>query len=251
MAKRVPGWRAAAGLAWPGPRDPRFFGDLDVDASGLLGYIEQVRQRSGVRLTVIQLVGRAVAHGLVMVPALQRRPARGRQDHRAGVDVTILAAPADGSGLVWTKIRDADRKSAIELGQELARRRAGPPGAEVLERDRGERLLARLGMPRQPFGAAVIAPVDGWGMSRVYAPPARSALAPVLVFVGAVQPRPAAVAGEVVVRPVLTLTATFSQPHLDGAHAAGFTKAVREYCEQPAAFEPPAARAGQSVPAPR
>ena len=43
--------------------DPQFYGDLELDASALLDYLEAVRQRSGVHVTVTHLVGRAVAHG--------------------------------------------------------------------------------------------------------------------------------------------------------------------------------------------
>ncbi len=54
-----------------------------------------------------------------------------------------------------------------------------------------------------------------------------------------VTPRPVAVAGQVVIRPMLTLTATFDHRHADGFQAAEFAQAVQEYCADPAAFEPP------------
>src|ERR1022692_3406703 len=50
---------------------------------------------------------------------------------------------------------------------------------------------------------------------------------PLLVLVGAVRRQPVAVADEVVVRPVLTLTATFDHRYADGFHAARFAGAVR------------------------
>ena len=59
---------------------------------------------------------------------------------------------------------------------------------------------------------------------------------------------PVAVAGQVVVRPMLTLTATFDHRYADGFHAAQFARAVREYCENPAAFDPPAGSGQVSSP---
>jgi hypothetical protein len=50
--------------------DPQFYGDLELDASALLQYLEAVRASSGVHVTVTHLVGRAVAHGLTVVPEL-------------------------------------------------------------------------------------------------------------------------------------------------------------------------------------
>jgi hypothetical protein len=85
--------------------------------------------------------------------------------------------------------------------------------------------LTRLGMPRQAFGGAMITSVGGWGITRAYSPLAHYYRVPLLVLVGAVRPQPAAVADEVVVRPVLTLTATFGHRYADGFHAARFAGA--------------------------
>jgi pyruvate dehydrogenase E2 component (dihydrolipoamide acetyltransferase) len=40
---------------------------------------------------------------------------------------------------------------------------------------------------------------------------------------------------------MLSLTATFDHRYVDGFHASEFGRAVREYCEHPAGFEPPLA----------
>jgi pyruvate dehydrogenase E2 component (dihydrolipoamide acetyltransferase) len=270
VAKRVQGWRKLAGSTWGRPLDPQFFGDLEVDAGAMLAYIEEVRRRAGVHVTVTHLVGKAVAHGLAAVPELRVRLARGREYPRESVDVFFIVATEGGQELTGIKVRDADRKSAIELGQEIIRRCAALAGGDDPELGRGKALLERLppapmrwalragawltsdlnldltriGMPRQAFGGAMITSVGGWGINRAYSPLAPYYRVPVLVLVGAVHPRPAAVAGEVVVRPTLTLTATFDHRYADGFHAAAFARAVREYCEHPAAFEPPAAQAG-------
>lgn len=249
--------------------DPQFFGDLEVDAGAMLGYISEVRRRTGVHLTVTHLVGRAVARGLAAVPELRVRLVRGREHPRESVDVFFIVATQEGRELTGVKICDADRKPATELAEELARRCAAVSGQAGPELGRGKELMDRLprpalrwalragawltsdlnldlsalGMPRQAFGSAMITSVGGWGIGHAYSPLAHYYRVPVLVLVGAVEPRPAAVAGEVVVRPRLTLTATFDHRYADGYHAAALARAVREYCEDPAAFEPPYAAA--------
>lgn len=259
------GWRKLAGSTWGPPMDPQFYGDLDLDASALLHYIEEVRRGTGVHLTVTHLVGRAVAHGLTVVPELRIRLARGREHERESVDVFFIVAAEGGRELTGVKVCDADRKSAAEIGQELARRCAAIEGGTDPELGRAKVLLTRLppgslrvvlraaawltsdlnldltrlGMPRQAFGGAMITSVGGWGITRAYSPLAAYYRVPLLVLVGAVRPQPAAVGDQVVVRPMLTLTATFDHRYADGFHAARFAGAVREYCENPAAFEPP------------
>jgi pyruvate dehydrogenase E2 component (dihydrolipoamide acetyltransferase) len=97
--------------------------------------------------------------------------------------------------------------------------------------------LPALGLRRQSFGSAMITSVGMWGINRAYSPLASYYRVPVLVLVGAVVDRPVAVAGQVVVRPVLTLTATFDHRYADGFQAARFAQAVQEYLEKPERFE--------------
>ena len=265
MAKRVRGWRKLAGAAWGRPLDPQFFGDLNLDAGAMLAFIDEARRRTGERITVTHLVGRAVARGLAAVPELRVRLARGREHPRESVDIFFVVSTGEGSELTGVKVCDADRKSAVELAREVTARCAAITAGADPELGRGKALLAwlppcllrwalrvgawltsdlnldlsLLGMPRQAFGSAMITSVGGWGVSHAYSPLAHYYRVPVLVLVGAIRPVPVAVAGEVVVRPMLTLTATFDHRYVDGFHAAQFARAVRQYCEHPQQFEPP------------
>ncbi len=276
MSRRVHGWRKLAGSTWGRPMDPQFYGDLELDAGALVRYLEDARDRTGVHVTITHLVGRAVAHGLTVVPDLRIRLARGREHERESVDVFFIVAAEAGQELTGVKIRDADLKSAVDIASELTSRCAAIEAGSDPELGRAKDLLARLppgplrvvlrtaawltsdlnldltrlGMPRQAFGGAMITSVGGWGVTRAYSPLAHYYRVPLLVLVGAVRPQPVAVAGEVVVRPVLTLTATFDHRYADGFHAARFAGAVRDYCADPGAFEPPApSGAGRTRPA--
>jgi pyruvate dehydrogenase E2 component (dihydrolipoamide acetyltransferase) len=267
-ASRVTGWRKLAWSAWGAPSDPQFFGDLDIDAGALQEYVRQVRDESGVHVTVTHLVGRAVAHGLTAVPELGVRLARGREYPRETTDIFFIVA-AEAGELTGCKIVRADEKSVVDVARELesattaigagsddsfgrAKRMLAllPPGAlrwglrisAWLTSDRNLDLPA-LGMPRQAFGGAMITSVGMWGIAHAYSPLAAYYRVPVLVLVGAVTQRPVARAGQVVVRPMLTLTATFDHRYVDGSHAARFARAVLEYCAHPARFEPDVAPA--------
>jgi 2-oxoacid dehydrogenases acyltransferase (catalytic domain) len=264
VARRVRGWRKLAGSAWGPPMDPQFYGDLELDAGALLSYIEEARRVAGVHLTMTHLVGRAVARGLAAVPELQVRLARGREYDRDGVDVFFIVAAGGGQELTGVKVRHADAKSAIEIAQEMNRRCAAIETGHDPELGRGKAVLtrlpprslrvalhlgawltsdlnldlSRLGMPRQAFGGAMITSVGMWGVSRAYSPLAHYYRVPLLVLVGAVRKMPVVVEDQIVVRPMLTVTATFDHRYVDGFHAAQFAQAVRGYCQAPASFEP-------------
>lgn len=264
MARRVSGWRKLAGSAWGRPMDPQFFGDLEVDAGPLLDFIDEVRRNRGVHITMTHLVGKAVAHGLSEVPELRVRLAHGREYSRASVDVFFIVTTGSGQELTGVKVHSAAEKSAIEIAAEVNSRLEAIAAGSDRELGRGKALLtklprsalrvalhlgawltsdlnldlSRLGMPREAFGGAMITSVGMWGVGHAYSPLAHYYRVPVLVLVGAVRDCPAAVHGEVVVRPMLTITATFDHRFVDGFHAAQFANAVRSYCDKPARFEP-------------
>ncbi|HTT52323.1 MAG TPA: 2-oxo acid dehydrogenase subunit E2 [Streptosporangiaceae bacterium] len=264
MARRVRGWRKLAGAAWGPPMDPQFYGDLDVDAAALLSYIDHIRAATGVHVTMTHLVGRAVAHGLAEVPELRVRIARGREHERDSVDVFFIVTAGGGQELTGVKVTGADRKPAVDLAREVSERCTAIGAGHDPDLGRGKALLSRLpprllrtalragawltsdldwdlsrfGMPRQAFGGAMITSVGMWGISHAYSPLAHYYRVPVLVLVGAVRPVPVVAGGQVVARPMLTLTATFDHRYVDGFHAARFAAAVRDYCAAPARFEP-------------
>lgn len=265
MAPRLHGWRKLAGSTWRAPSDPQFYGDLELDAAGLLDFAETARRHTGAHVTMTHLAGRAVAHGLATVPEMRVRPACGRERVRESIDVFFVVATGGGQELTGVKLQRVDDLSAVEVAQALERRRASIDGGDDPELGRGKAMmgvlppvllrralglaawltsdlnldLTRFGMPRQTFGGAMITSVGMWGIGRAYSPLAPYYRVPVLVLVGAVQSRPVAISGEVVVRPMLTLTATFDHRYVDGYHAARFAQAIQEYCAHPAAFEPP------------
>jgi pyruvate dehydrogenase E2 component (dihydrolipoamide acetyltransferase) len=91
------------------PTDPQIYGDLEIDAGALLDFIEDARARSGVRLTVTHVVGKAVAHALGEHPELNTYLSRGRFVEHESVDVFFVVAVEDGRDLSGVKVRGADR----------------------------------------------------------------------------------------------------------------------------------------------
>ncbi|HET7759255.1 MAG TPA: dihydrolipoamide acetyltransferase family protein [Gaiellaceae bacterium] len=132
----------------------------------------------------------------------------------ANVGIAV-AAP---QGLVVPVIRSAER---LRLAEIAAAR------AEVVGRARENKLqrgdledgtftISNLGMYRVERFTAVLNPPQA-----------------AIVAVGATEERAIALDGEVVVRPMLTLTATFDHRAVDGAPAADFLQTVKELLEEP------------------
>jgi pyruvate dehydrogenase E2 component (dihydrolipoamide acetyltransferase) len=252
-----------ASASWRAPNDPQFFGQLDLDAEALLEYARTIRDESGVHVTMTHLISRAVAHGLSATPSLNQRRVRSREYDRESVDVFVIASAGGGTELSGVKVVDADKKSAVELAREVERRVDAIRTGTDPEFGRTKRMLEvlpipllrigirlsawltsdlnldlpALGLPRQAFGGAMVTSVGMWGVSNAYSPLASFYKVPVLVLIGAVEQRPAVVSGELAIRPMLTLTASFDHRAVDGFQAAQFADAIRDYATDPAAFE--------------
>jgi pyruvate/2-oxoglutarate dehydrogenase complex dihydrolipoamide acyltransferase (E2) component len=260
--RRLHGWRKLAGSFWGPPSDPQFYGELEIDAGSLLDHLRHVKETTGAHVTVTHAVGAAVAYALNEVPDLQVRLARGREYPRETTDIFFIIA-ADGGELTGCKVERADEKSLVEIAEELGSAQSNIASGDDETFGKAKRMLdvlpprllrlsiklsawltsdlnldlPALGVRKQAFGGAMITSVGMWGISRAFSPLAAYYRVPVLVLVGAVTQRPVAVAGQVVARPMLTLTATFDHRYADGFQAAKFAQAVHEYCAHPAKFE--------------
>lgn len=261
---RPTGWRKIASATWGHPRDPQIYGDLDVDAQGLLDFIAAARELTGVRVTVTHLAGKALAHALAENRDLNVRLRGSRYIEREQVDIFFIVSTDEGNDLSGVKVENADRKPVVEIARELSERaariRAGddelgkakarfgalPNWALKVAMAVGARLavdlnldLPQLGLPRQPFGCAMVSSVGMFGIQHAYAPLSPYYRVPLLVLVGEISQRPVVVDDQVVARPMLALSATIDHRYLDGFHAARLARSTRAYLEDPKRFEPP------------
>lgn len=262
--KRIQGWRKIAAATWGHPNDPQIYGDLDIDATAALSFIEQAREAAGVRLSMTHLSGKAVAHALGEHPDLNVRLYRGHFYQRPTVDVFFIVSADAGAELSGIKVVAADTKPVVDIAREMVDRatriRSGDDSdygktkkvigssprrllglsmraAAWLTADR-DMDLKKYGLPRQAFGSVMISSVGMFGIQHAYAPLSPYYRIPFLVLVGEVAPKPVVVDNEIVIRPMLTLAATMDHRYLDGFHAARLARSVRDYLEDPKRFEP-------------
>jgi pyruvate dehydrogenase E2 component (dihydrolipoamide acetyltransferase) len=268
MSKRtkIKGWRKIAAAAWGPPNDPQIYGDLDVDATEILAFMERAKTEAGVSLTVTTMVGRALAKALGDHPDLNVRMYRGHFVQRETVDIFFIVSAGQGSELSGVKVERANEKSAVEIARELRDRATRIKTGEDQELGRTKKMigstprrllrtsikvsswltadrdldLKKYGLPRQAFGSAMVTSVGMFGIQHAYAPLAAYYRVPFLVLVGEVAPRPAVVAGKVEPRPMFTLSATMDHRYIDGFHAARLANSIKGYLKDPSEFEPTA-----------
>jgi pyruvate/2-oxoglutarate dehydrogenase complex dihydrolipoamide acyltransferase (E2) component len=260
---KIQGWRKIAAATWGPPNDPQIYGDLEMDAGPALAFIEDAR-KTGARLSMTHMVGKSLAHALGENPDLNVRLYRGHFIQRDTVDVFFIVSAEKGAELSGVKVVDADKKPVVEIAEELAKRatriRTGTDAefgktksmlaktprrllgvsmrfAAWLTADRDVDLPKR-GLPRQAFGSVMVSSVGMFGIQHAYAPLSPYYRIPLLVLVGEVADKPAAVDGKVEIRPLVTLAATMDHRYLDGFHAARLAKSVAEYMGDPKRFEP-------------
>lgn len=253
--------RKLAIATWSPPAEGNIYGKLSLDVSQALQYVEHLRKKDGEKVSIAHVVGKAVAKAMEAAPGLNGRIVFGKFVPHESVDVTFLVALENGKDLAKTKIPNTNERSisdiARELGKGASKLRDGKD--EGFEKSKGllkalptwllkpilwttGYITSALGMPAMgleafPFGSAVITNVGSFGLEEAYAPPTPFARVPVLILVGAVKDQPTVVDGQVVVRPMLTITATIDHRFIDGAEIAVLAKIVRKGVEEPWTLE--------------
>jgi len=197
---------------------PAFQLTVSVDMTHANTLVERSRELNpAVRVTITDLLARVCARALMRHPDVNVQYAGESLLRFPSANVGIaVAAP---QGLVVPVIHSVERLSL----EEVATRRG-----ELVERARD----GALQIPDIEGGTFTISNLGMFGVeqfSAVLNPPQAAILA-----VGATVDRPIVVGGDVVVRPMMTVTLTVDHRAVDGAPAADFLRTVKTFLEDPA-----------------
>ncbi|MBI3249866.1 MAG: 2-oxo acid dehydrogenase subunit E2 [Deltaproteobacteria bacterium] len=186
---------------------------IDIDAAALLSARVTLRQELPA-LTVNDLLLHAAAHVLAGLPDLNGTVEDDMLTLYDGVDIGF--AVDTPRGLVVPVIRRAETLSVAQVAAESQRLIEAARAGRLRPEDIGGASLtiSNLGM----FGISFGTPVINLGES-------------ILVFVGAVEERPVVRDGQVVVRPMLTLSIAYDHRLADGVAASQFTRGVKKVLE--------------------
>ncbi len=260
-------WRELAAASWKAPNDPTVYGTIDVDFTNGLSFLDKLASRSPTKITVTHVVAKAVALMLQKFPEANTIIRRGRFYQRKSVDLFLQVSieASNGSGtpdLSGAKIEACETKSVVQIAEELKslcgkiRSRQDPQFRSTMALlkwmprpllSSALRIMsylthdvgigsARLGIPKDPFGCAMVTNVGSLGSPAAFVPFLPLARTPLLICAGDIRQSPWVVDGAVVVRPILNLVATFDHRYMDGVTAARMRKYLVEILEDPGEF---------------
>ncbi len=257
---KISSWRKVAIGTWKSAGDPSVYGILDLDARPALAYIEKLRQKSGVRITLSHFAGKAVAETLRRHPQINCILRFGKLYPRKDVSVFFqVATDAEGEDLSGMTVREADRKSMVEIAREMEER------VRVIKERRDQsftrmkgtfgmlpgifsRLILGvsgflmytlnlwsplLGTPRDPFGSAMITNIGSLGMDTAFAPLVPYSRVPLLIALGVAQDAPWVNQGKLEVAKVIRFCVTVDHRLIDGVHGMHMSRTVKAIFADP------------------
>lgn len=258
----ISSFRQMATVTWDHPFDPSIYGYLDFDAGPLEARLNELKAQ-GARVTVTHLVARALALTLQRHPDLNVMLRRRRLYPRQRVDIFLQVAMPDPTGLGKTdlsgvKIIDCDKKGLADIGKECEERIALVRKREDPELQKSKNTIAKIprfmlkgivrmfawmqrepnwrmkwaGMPKDPFGSAMITSLGMLGIETAFAPLFPLGGPPIIILVGAIKLQPICLDdGTIVARRTLRLCGSFDHRVVDGFHLAQMSAELKKLLE--------------------
>lgn len=257
-------WRRMSFANWKNPTDPQVYGRLEIDLKKALEYLGDESNRRGMRITPTHLAVRALSLALAEYPEANTIIRWRRVYLRKNVDIFCqVAIPGDKPDLSGTVIRGADKLGIAGIAEALSRQAEAVKTGGDTEVAKARRNLDMLpgilyrpvlslisllqytlnidvrviGLPRDPFGGAMVTSVGSLGIPEGWAPLVPMSKTPIVICVGEINDKPVAVNGAVEIHPVCVFNAVFDHRIMDGFLGGKLTTFIRSYLEDPAAFE--------------
>jgi pyruvate dehydrogenase E2 component (dihydrolipoamide acetyltransferase) len=250
--------RKIAIATWLAPRESRIQTKIQVELSAILDYLAQTKNQA---ITLTHIVGCALARAIAANPEVNVRVVFGRVKPMPRIDLSFAVDIEGGSDLAQCKIKDADKKTLMQISEELI------AGAEKLRARSDENYQKSIGwaksiptplmrpvmkflslwtgglgkrafgQPGHPLGSAFISNVGRFEMQEAYLAPLPFARTPIYLAIGEIHEAPVAVDGKVEVRKVVMITAVADHRLIDGAHAGKLISSFKSFLLNPLLLE--------------
>jgi pyruvate dehydrogenase E2 component (dihydrolipoamide acetyltransferase) len=253
-------WRNAAIGTWHTSGDPSVYGAIEVDVIPALAYLEKLNQNSNVKITFTHFVGKALAQTIEKHPEINCILRFGKLYPRKTIDIFFLVATdSEGKDLSGTTVREANKKSLLQVAQELHQnvhkiRKQGDPHFQRLKGfiglipglfiGLGVKALGFIlytlnlwsplfGTPKDPFGSIMLTSIGSIGMDMAFAPLVPWSKVPAILSVGMIRETPIVREGKVEAGKTALLCGTIDHRVIDGVHASLMIKSLRKIFAQP------------------
>ncbi|HVY29218.1 MAG TPA: 2-oxoglutarate dehydrogenase complex dihydrolipoyllysine-residue succinyltransferase [Polyangiaceae bacterium] len=195
------------------------FNEIDMSAAMALRkeYQESFQEKYGIKLGFMSFFVKAAIDALKLVPAVNGEIRGNDIVYKNFFDIGV--AVGGGKGLAVPVIRSADRLSFAEVEQTIADfgKRAKDNKLELSELMGGTFTISNGGI----YGSLLSTPIVN--------PPQSGILG-----LHAIQDRPVALNGQVVIRPMMYIALTYDHRLIDGREAVTFLKRIKHCVEAPA-----------------
>jgi len=181
--------------------------------------LPEIKEKAKVSLSYTDMLVKAVAIAIKKNPIINSTLEADQIKILKPINIGVAVALEDG--LIVPVIRNADKKSLIEIASCLRdlTEKAKQKSLSLDDVTGGTFTISNLGM----FGVDTFSPIIN---------PPQSAI----LGVGAIKDKPVVMDGQITIKPIMTLTLVFDHRILDGATAAVFLKTIKEILEKPAGF---------------
>ncbi len=248
---------------WRTSYNPAVYGALALRAERVLAYVDEIRRRTGKRLTLSHLMAKAVAMTLHEMPDANAILRRNRIYLREDIGVFFQVALEDDKtgeiDLSGATLFDAHEKSMVEIVDEFEAKVGAVRKREDKNLEGSRNLFKKIpfrllnaaldllgwlsfelnldlrwaGVPRDPFGSAMVTNIGSLGLEEAFVPLVPYSRVPLLLALGAVKEEAVVEGGEVKVGKVIRAFATFDHRVLDGMHAARMSRTLKRIFEDP------------------
>jgi pyruvate dehydrogenase E2 component (dihydrolipoamide acetyltransferase) len=203
---------------------PHFYVTMSVETTRLAEFRHNANEYAEalpepIKISVNDLIVKALALALSRMPQINVSFDGERLLVKKHVNVGVAVALEQG--LIVPVIRDADKRSILEIARESRRLAEAARGGKLKpeEFEGGTFSVSNLGMYEVEEFTAVINPPES-----------------AILAVGAITPTPVVVDGQVAVRDRMKMTLSVDHRAIDGAQAAQFLREVKRLLEQPMAM---------------
>ena len=197
------------------------FNEVDMSALNTLRdkYKEKIEKEQGVKLTFMPFFVRATVQALKQFPTINAQVDGDSIIFKHYVNMGI--AVASEQGLVVPNVKDADRKSLLDVSRDIAdvAKRARDGKLTMDDLTGGTFTITNGGV----FGSLVSTPILNYPQVGI-------------LGLHKTQDRPVAIAGQVVIRPMMYIALSYDHRIVEGQQAVQFLVRVKELVEDPAAM---------------
>jgi hypothetical protein len=259
---RLTSYRRMALASWRSPRDPSTYAPLTLRMDAAEAFMAGVESEVPLSIThyVAKVLGDCLSRNVLLNNVLLGTTLY----QRAGTHlfITTLTRTKRGNDLAGFQIPDIATHSLTDVAALTQQQVEALRRNEVPHILRGQRRLERLptiiaapvfriieflqytlnlslaaiGIPRDPYGSAIITNIGALGLDQAFIPLSPYARCSLIVGIGKPKPMPFVEGDAVVVAKGVTITFTMDHRYADGADGGKLLRRFRKVFENPTAF---------------